>query len=546
MALAAQRSFWMALLHDTIHFKSLQKTFAVMNAAELRASAVYRKVLERYPTNGRLLKIYGRFLEYCKNDPWTANRYYMEATKQGTGESLMALIGSGSGAKDSADSALQALGAIDEREDGLIIINASGIIMACNKPLFTMFGYDKGELENKNVSCLMPQPFSSRHNGYLSHYVQTGEARILNSTRAVVGVTKTHGIFPFALHVVKISGAGDESVFMGVARVAPSDDPNVVRLWVAPSSGAVLTADEAFADHFGINASELVGRNLSTLGPDIEALDRLVARGASASGAELESGELRLRTQLLHRFLPPMEVEITVGLGGTEKERILVLNVRSVAPPGAVMVVDHKGRLVYASSALGALLGIPHKALAAMDLQSLIPPPYSQMHGSFLKNLANVPPPTSCRSGAVVYMMRANGTKLPVTLQLSTHDDGDRVQHVVRVLPSSEADRLDRQRLVLGVGEGGVVVSVNPGAPKSLFGFAPQALVGRKLSSFVNVFRDFAKQGGDESALLAALGVRALEGANDDAWRVGVQQPKVASGAAAEEVRFTFGWFCLL
>lgn len=38
--------------------------------AETRASAVYRKVLERYPGNGRLLKIYGRFLEYCKNDPW--------------------------------------------------------------------------------------------------------------------------------------------------------------------------------------------------------------------------------------------------------------------------------------------------------------------------------------------------------------------------------------------------------------------------------------------------------------------------------------------
>lgn len=62
----------------------------------------------------------------------------MEATKQGTGESLMALIGSNS--KDTTDSALQALGTVDEREDGLIIINASGIIMACNKPLFSMFG----------------------------------------------------------------------------------------------------------------------------------------------------------------------------------------------------------------------------------------------------------------------------------------------------------------------------------------------------------------------------------------------------------------------
>lgn len=31
MALNAQRTFWAALLHDTIMFKSLQKSFAVMN-----------------------------------------------------------------------------------------------------------------------------------------------------------------------------------------------------------------------------------------------------------------------------------------------------------------------------------------------------------------------------------------------------------------------------------------------------------------------------------------------------------------------------------
>lgn len=49
------------------------------------------------------------------------------------------------------------------------------------------------------------------------------------------------------------------------------------------------------------------------------------------------------------------------------------------------MVVNHKGRLVYATSALGALLGFPVKALVAMDLQAIIPPPYSQLHTGFLK-----------------------------------------------------------------------------------------------------------------------------------------------------------------
>eukprot|EP00983_Pelagomonas_calceolata_P108828 1159499-Pelagomonas_calceolata.AAC.1 len=33
--------------------------------------------------------------------------------------------------------------------------------------------YKRGELEGKNVSCLMPQPFASRHNSYLQAYVDT-------------------------------------------------------------------------------------------------------------------------------------------------------------------------------------------------------------------------------------------------------------------------------------------------------------------------------------------------------------------------------------
>jgi PAS domain S-box-containing protein len=48
-----------------------------------------------------------------------------------------------------------------------------------------MFGYKKGEIEGKNVSLLMPQPFSNRHNGFLRNYITTGKAKILNTVREV-------------------------------------------------------------------------------------------------------------------------------------------------------------------------------------------------------------------------------------------------------------------------------------------------------------------------------------------------------------------------
>ena len=108
----------------------------------------------------------------------------------------------------------------------------------------------------------------------MSRYVQTGEARILNTTRSVVGLTKGHSMFPITLNVIKLNGAGDEATFLGVVRPACAESQDIVRLWVAPSSGLILTADETCSDQFGLVAAELVGRCLSTLGPDIEVLEK--------------------------------------------------------------------------------------------------------------------------------------------------------------------------------------------------------------------------------------------------------------------------------
>jgi hypothetical protein len=88
--------------------------------------------------------------------------------------------------------------------------------------------------------------------------------------------------------------------------------------------------------------------------------------------------------------------------------------------------------------------------------------------------MASKPPANSCRAGAVVHLLRSNGVRVPVTLQLSTHDDGEHVQHTVRVTPSSDEAAMDRAQLVLGVDGDGVITRVNPGATRALFGFNPQ------------------------------------------------------------------------
>jgi len=106
-----------------------------------------------------------------------------------------------------------------------------------------------------------PPPFSQRHNGYLQRYVSTGEARVIDSLRQVVALRKVgveglahtctsmhaaarhrfvslpgtaacqdRTVFPVTMVVTKLTGSGQDQVFMGVVRQAITEDPSVVRL----------------------------------------------------------------------------------------------------------------------------------------------------------------------------------------------------------------------------------------------------------------------------------------------------------------------------
>ncbi len=66
------------------------------------------------------------------------------------------------------------LGQVDHKNDAVMTIDGSGIIQMVNKVAFQMLGYKKGELDGKNVSCIMPQPFAGRHNTFLRNYHTTG------------------------------------------------------------------------------------------------------------------------------------------------------------------------------------------------------------------------------------------------------------------------------------------------------------------------------------------------------------------------------------
>jgi len=101
--------------------------------------------------------------------------------------------------------------------EGIITIDERGVIESVNRAAERIFGYPATELIGKNVSVLMPSPYREGHDGYLAHYVRTGEARIIGIGREVIGQRKDGAIFPMDLAVSEVRLA-DRRLFTGFVR----------------------------------------------------------------------------------------------------------------------------------------------------------------------------------------------------------------------------------------------------------------------------------------------------------------------------------------
>lgn len=94
---------------------------------------------------------------------------------------------------------------IDTAIDGIITIDARGLIEGINPAALKLFGYsNEAELTGKNISVLMPEPDSSAHDSYINRYQTTGEKRIIGIGREVRGLRTDGTTFPFRLAVSEV------------------------------------------------------------------------------------------------------------------------------------------------------------------------------------------------------------------------------------------------------------------------------------------------------------------------------------------------------
>lgn len=106
---------------------------------------------------------------------------------------------------------------LDHAADGIITIDERGTVTSFNPAAERIFGYAASDIIHTNVSRLMPEPHQSAHDGYLQHYRQTGQAKVIGKEVEAAGVKKDGTLFPIELAISEIRLA-DSRFFTGFVR----------------------------------------------------------------------------------------------------------------------------------------------------------------------------------------------------------------------------------------------------------------------------------------------------------------------------------------
>src|SRR5918999_756007 len=174
---------------------------------------------------------------------------------------------------------------IDHVGDGIITINGRGVVATFNPAAERIFGYTGDEVIGQNVKMLMPEPYRGEHDGYISNYLRTGQAKIIGIGREVVGRRKNGAEFPMELAISEFR-LGAERYFTGIVRDITErkqaeaelrDAAERMRSVVNHVVDGIITIDErgniesynpAAQKIFGYAREQVIGRNVKMLMPE--------------------------------------------------------------------------------------------------------------------------------------------------------------------------------------------------------------------------------------------------------------------------------------
>jgi len=178
---------------------------------------------------------------------------------------------------------------IETTQDAVVSIDRQARIVLFNPAAQRIFGYRPEEVVGQKVNMLMPEPYTSEHDGYLERYERTGEAHAIGRIRMVTAKRKNGETFPIELSVAKIH-SDQEAQYGAFIR----DISDKVRLQQQAIESDRLATIGTMAAKFGHE----LGNPLNGMSLTVQLLDQRLRKQLPALDEQTTSTVARLKTEI--------------------------------------------------------------------------------------------------------------------------------------------------------------------------------------------------------------------------------------------------------
>lgn len=186
---------------------------------------------------------------------------------------------------------------LDTIPDAMIVIDDHGIMQHFSTAAERLFGYSEHEAIGQNVSILMPEPDSSRHDGYLARYQSTGERHIIGIGRIVTGKRRDEATFPMHLSVGEMHSGGKRH-FTGFVRDLTEHQQTQAKLQELQSELIHMSRLSAMGEMASALAHEL-NQPLTAISNYMKGSRRLLAASTDPNIAKIETALDRAADQAI-------------------------------------------------------------------------------------------------------------------------------------------------------------------------------------------------------------------------------------------------------
>ncbi|WP_256717727.1 PAS domain S-box protein [Shewanella sp. UCD-KL12] len=355
-------------------------------------------------------------------------------------------------------------GIVNTAVDGIITITPEGQILSVNASVEKMFNYSSESLLGQNIKVLMPEPFHSEHDAYLSRYKSSGIKNVIGQGREVVALRSDGTTFPIFLSVGEVTLA-DETIFTGFIRdisaqkqyekdIVSSESLNKALVntsldgivSISPK-GIILSCNSATEVLFNYSSEQLLGSNVKMLMPEPfssehdgylsnylnTGIKKVIGKGRELLGLRsdgsqfpiyLSVGEVQLESGVIFTgFIRDISQQKLFERDMLKSESLNRGMVDTCLD--AILSISTKGGIIACNSAAQSLFQYRADELIGNKINSLMPSPFTEEHDGYLDNYLTTGVKKVIGQGREVIGLKKDGSTFPMYLTVGEVKQGD-------------------------------------------------------------------------------------------------------------------------